>query len=173
MSNESPSVWTRIRAALDPIARRYNLYTAYRVSQDEFVGTWTGTVDEFRERLGDAGYVPQYLSAAKSHPESERPWDADEDLHDLSYRHVPDRHPGAVENTGLEAWRPVDCQYHVHLIRGDVFSHYELRPDFFRPTPLAVERLAEHYRPTYDGGGRPRATWTYLRGVTDLELIDG
>lgn len=160
-----PSAWTQLRAALDPIARRYNLYTAYRVEWPEHVGTVDGMdVETARWFLDDVGYVPQFLSAAKAWPESEQPWSND-DLHDLSYRRVPERHPSEAYDTELEYWPSGLCQYHVHVFVRDgvayFFSHYELRPDFLRPYP-SIPRLREHYRPTYGE--------TYLRGVTDLEL---
>jgi len=56
-------------------------------------------------------------------------------------------------------------QFHVHLWHRDgrveVFSHYELRPDVFRPT-FDLERLREHYRPAW---GK-----TYHPGVGEFDL---
>lgn len=159
------SGWTLLRAAVDPIARRYNLYTAYRVGWEERIGDVDGMgADAARWYLQDRGYEPQYLSAAKAWPDAGRPW-GDGDLHDLSYRRVPDRHPPRAYGKPLEEWRPADCQYHVHVFVRDggavFFSHYELRPDFFSPA-FSPARLRAHYRPAYGQ--------SYLRGVTDLEL---
>lgn len=154
------STWTRLRAAVDPIVRPYHLYTAYPLGSPEYVGTVLGSVDDVRQLLVEAGYEPQYLSAAKEHPETGQ-------LHDLSYRRVPDEHPEEAEGTAVGTWRPIDCQYHFHAFATadgvDGFSHYELRPDFWSPE-FDVERLEIHYHPTYDDD--------YLRGVTDLDLPD-
>lgn len=144
-----PSAWTRLRAAADPLARRLNAYTAYSLTPDEYVGRIDGDVRAF---LRSHGYEPQYLSAAKRHPETNA-------LHDLSYRRVPTAHPAGVTTALTRNWRPAQCQYHVHVFGHECFSHYELRPDFWPPNP---RRLREHYRPT--------AGSTYLRGVTDLDL---
>lgn len=161
-----PSAWTLARAAVDPIARQYNLYSAYRIGWDEYVGS----VDEMdtetaRWWLRDRGYRPQYLSAAKARPDAERPWEPHE-LHSLSYRRVPDEHPPGAEKSALgTVWSPNQCQYHVHVFETGggmaFFSHYELRPDLFRPLPLNIKRLHTHYRP---GPGE------YLEGVTDLSV---
>lgn len=145
------SAWTRLRAALDPLARRYNLYTAYTIGNSEFVGTMDGTVADAREQLRANGYTPQYLSAAKRLPGTGQ-------LHDLSYRHVPETHPSAWTD---DRFAPSECQYHVHAFATDdavrLFSHYEVRPDTWRPLALRT-----HYRPAYGQ--------TYLRGVTNLEV---
>lgn len=166
-----PSAWTELRAAADPVVRPYNLYTAYPLTRAEHIGTVAGSVDELREFLVDAGYGPQYLSAAKAHPDASQPWTSS-DLHDLSYRRVPAEHPPATIHDGemlriAREFRPAECQYHVHAFgRGGVlecYSHYEVRPDFLRPS-ISIRRLQTHYRPEY--------AQDYLRGVTDLELPD-
>lgn len=161
-----PSTWTELRGAIDPLVRPFDLYTAYPLSEKERIGTTpTGPkgVDRARRRLRDRGYEPQYLSAAKRHPRTGQ-------LHDLSFRRVPHEHPFEIlkpdaEAFAIQSWRPAECQYHVHVFDlGDVldwFSHYELRPDFFKPD-LDVVRLTTHYRPRYGE--------EYLRGVTDLGL---
>lgn len=156
------SAWTRLRAAVDPIARQYNAYTAYTISQAEHVGTYHGPLGEFRRILQHEGYEPQYLSAAKRHPGTNQ-------LHDLSYRKVPDRHPADTITGNWMAdiafdWQPEACQYHVHAFAVEedvisVYSHYELKPDLWPPNPT---RWRIHYTPTPGE--------TYLRRVTDLEL---
>lgn len=166
-----PSAWTRLREAADPLARSIGLYTAYTLPESEYVGsvdrlsvdpyTPTLTFADLRDYLAAHGYEPQYLSAAKRHPETGS-------LHLLSVRRVPDEHPEAVAGTALSDHPPGACQYHVHVCPGpvdgqyDLFSHYELRP-----LPMAVAgescreavaRSARHYRPQ----------GAYLQGVTDL-----
>lgn len=155
-----PSDWTKLRAWFDPIARRFNYYTAYELPADEHVRTvdFSGGVDGFREHLRGMGYEPQYLSAAKRHPETG-------ELHDLSYRSVPQSHPEAAQGKEIyDHFNPGQCQYHVHAweIEGSVWigSHYETRPDFFGPS-VSLRRQLTHYRPGPE---------TYLIGVTDLNL---
>jgi len=161
-----PSAWTHLRAAVDPLVRPYHLYTAYPLTDAEHIGTVAGeSIRDARRALGMAGYEPQYLSAAKRHPETGA-------LHDLSYRKVPDIHPvfDPIVSGGLKPYDAEQCQLHVHAF--DVpdgvafYSHYELRPDL-RPVAgetigEAYRRLRTHYRPEYGD--------TYLRGVTDLPL---
>ena len=158
-----PSPWTRLRAAVHPHARRLlGLYEAYPLNQEEYVGTLGNgyTLADARHYLRQNGYTPQYLSAAKRHPQTGA-------LHDLSYRRVPTRHPPAALDTALEArFAPAACQYHAHVFQtadgGPVFySHYEARPDPLRPA-VDLARLRTHYRPTTGE--------TYLEGVTDLQL---
>lgn len=145
-----PSAWTRLRAALDPLARRVNLYTAYDIGHDEYVGAFDAEMGlaDVRHSLRQNAYEPQYLSAAKRLPGTGQ-------LHDLSYRRVPTTHP---EAWSVDRYAPSDCQYHVHVFESAdggplAFSHYEVRP-FADPR--------EHFRPTYGS--------TYLRGVSDLDL---
>lgn len=154
-----PSAWTSLRGAVDPIVRPYNLYTAYELSEAEYIGSATGQLPGPRGFLQRNGYEPQYLSAAKRHPETGQ-------LHELSYRRIPDAHPPPVIPTPLLEWEPSDCQYHVHVFERnplvfDFFSHYELKPDLL---PFDLERLETHYGPRY---GKD-----YLRGVTDLTIPD-
>ena len=155
------SLWTDIRAAADPFARRLGGYTAYRLSTMEYVGRvrYPLGVHDARDHLESKGYEPQALSAAKRHPNTGA-------LHDLSYRRVPEEHPdGADGATIADAYDPDECQLHVHVFETagwlEWFSHYELRPDVFRPS-FSYDRLAEHFRPTPGE--------TYLRGVTDLSF---
>lgn len=171
-----PSTWTIARAGFDPLARRFGQYSAYTLSHDEYLGAMDPqfTVRDARAYLEQNAYEPQYLSAAKALPGSSWPYPPDE-LHELSYRHVPTRHPPESLGTRLEAeFRPEGCQYHVHVFDSDdcgplIFSHYEPRPDFFEPT-FDLYRLRRHYRPTYDRPQVPAGEWTYLRGVTDLDI---
>lgn len=154
-----PSAWTRFRAAVNPLARRLGLYTAYPLGTPEHIGTVEQSMDEARSFLDHCGYEPQWLSAAKRHPRTDQ-------LHDLSYRRVPNQHPSEATGTRLaREFEPQECQYHTHWFHDlegiEVFSHYELRPDFWRPT-LSLIRLRKHYRPAYGT--------EYLLGVTDLEL---
>jgi hypothetical protein len=153
--------WTRLRGALNP-ALPDGWYTAYDLGAAEHVATTRLSVPALRETLRMGGYERQRLSAAKRHPQTGQ-------LHDLSMRRVPDEHPDAVRGTRITAWPARACQFHVHAFRLDtdtlgpvtwVGSHYELRPDFFRPRP-SVQRLHEHYKPEYGQ--------TYHRGVTDVE----
>lgn len=165
-----PSAWTRLRLAVDPLVRPF-LYTAYRIGLDEFVGAMEPDldIDDARHYLRQNGYEPQYLSAAKYLPGPDR------QPHELSYRRVPTKHPPQAHDTRLEAeFTPESCQYHVHVFHSNdsgplFFSHYEPRPDLFAPT-FDVHRLRTHYRPTWDYPHAPRFEWTYLRGITDLQL---
>lgn len=155
-----PSVWTYLRAALNPVARRYGQYTAYALSPNEAVGAIHGfDVDDARHYLRQNGYEPQYLSAAKRHPETGQ-------LHDLSYRRVPSKHPALIVNERLARdFRPEQCQFHVHVFDRDGstewFSHYEARPDLLEPS-FDPTRLRTHYRPTYGQD--------YFQGLTDLDI---
>lgn len=160
-----PSRWTRLRAHLDSVARLFGGYTAYTLSREEYIGSvyLPGGARDAYTFLTKNGYEPQYLSAAKRHPETGA-------LHELSMRNVPERHPPATVTDDWMAdiafhYNPSECQYHVHVFEHDgiveYFSHYELRPDVFGPS-FSVGRLREHYRPEYGE--------TYLRGVSDLGL---
>lgn len=146
-----PSAWTYFCSLINPIARELGYYTSYRLHASEYIGTlYDYTVEDARVFLRDNNYTPQYLSAAKKHPESGL-------LHDLSYRKIPKHHPLGAEGTPLESYDPESCQLHVHCFWHtggiDVFSHYETRP---------LAHPLEHYRPTHGD--------SYLRGVTDLHL---
>lgn len=166
----TPSAWTQLRAAVDPFTRRtLGLYSAYSLTSEEYIGTAHRSFPDLKATLEAAGYTPQKLSAAKRHPESGK-------LHLLSMRRVPDLHPfDPILGTGLKEWDGNQCQFHLHAFATDVsgfydiFMHYELRPDFFRPT-FNPERLREHYRPQYDFDHVDREKWTYLRGIQDPAL---
>lgn len=156
-----PTAWTELRAAVDPIVRPYNLYSAYPLDEREHIGAMVGDVEAARELLVDEGYEPQYLSAAKRHLETDQ-------LHDLSYRRVPSEHPAAAAGTRLTStFEPAECQHHIHVFDlGDVlgwFIHYEARPDFLEPS-VSIERLQTHYRPVWGQD--------YLLGNPDFEVPD-
>lgn len=155
-----PSFWTRLRAFLNPLARENGFYTAYTLSQNEYVGRIHGfDVSDATGFLKQHGYEPQTLSAAKKHPETGQ-------LHDLSYRRVPAKHPELLVHEPLcRTFRPEECQYHVHAWQTgewmEFFSHYETRPDVFKPS-FSLERIRTHYRPTYGT--------EYFQGITDVDL---
>jgi len=167
----TPTAWTRLRAAVDPFTRKtFGLYAAYPLTSQEYIGTVKrADIDA----LADKGYEPERLSAAKRHPSSGR-------LHVASLRRVPSAHPSAAEGTALASYLSNQCQYHVHAFPTDAdgfydcFSHYELRPDL-RPVAgetwsEAFDRMAAHYRPTWDRPYIDMNNWSYLRAVTDLTL---
>lgn len=157
-----PTPWTELRALANPIARLFGYYTAYPLDPNEYLGTADLTLDSALSILWRYGYQPQWLSAAKRHPETNR-------LHDASYRRVPNEHPKAAAGRRLVTdFEPKQCQFHVHLFEledgVEFYSHYEARPDFVRPD-ISLGRLRTHYRPQWGE--------TYLQGVTDLELDKG
>jgi hypothetical protein len=90
-----PSIWTKLRIAASPIARRFNQYTAYTVRDAERIGAIQEDVSGTRDYLREEGYEPQFLSAAKKHPKTSQP-------HDLSYRRIPDNHPPGADGKLLE-----------------------------------------------------------------------
>ncbi len=154
-----PSIWTKFRIAVNPIARRFNQYTAYTIRDPERIGAIQEDVPGTREYLRACGYEPQFLSAAKKHPQTGQP-------HDLSYRRVPDSHPpGTGDKLIAENFRPQECQFHVHAFhvadQMQLFSHYEARPDLLSPE-VDISRLRTHYRPEYGQ--------EYIRGISDLEI---
>lgn len=146
-----PTPWTELRAALDPFTRRFGYYTAYRLHPAEFIGdgVFQHGIPSAARWLRSMGYRPNWVSAAKRHPETGQ-------LHDLSYRKIPDSHPPNLDEKRITDFGPAQCQFHVHAFdmgeRIEFFSHYETRPIMGWT----------HYRPEYNS--------TYLRGVTDLDL---
>lgn len=157
--SEIHRAWAGLMARIDPMARRVGLYTAYPLPPAELIASEpTEAVSTFlHERLTPAGYHTQWLAATKYHPETG-------EIQDASCRRVPDTHPD-IDSRLTRNWSPDQCQFHVHLWnvgdRVEVFSHYELRPDVFRPT-IDIGRLREHYRPAWGA--------TYLPGVSDEEV---
>lgn len=151
----------RTLPALDPYTRQYlDSYVAYQLSRDEYVTNVTFySLADAKEWLYTIGYEPQYLAAAKRHPD-DPDW-----IEALSFRKVPTQHP-PVDARITRRWDPKQCQYHVHLFdtggtQFELFSHYELRPDFFRPT-FNLERLDTHYNPVYGED--------YLKGVASPNI---
>jgi hypothetical protein len=137
--------------AINPIARRLGGYTAYTLSEREYVGTVENDSDlqtVLRSRgYGDAPRVLGIrLQATKLHPESG-------DVHDWALRKVS----------------PVDesMQYHIHGWQSsagtEIFSHYEYRPDLAALSGESQSeresRLRTHYRPTWGTD--------YIRGKRD------
>ena len=133
---------------LDPYLRKVNLYSAYTLSEDEFIGNAKTVTDDYYivYELKERGYEElSLLEAAKKHPETG-------EVHHDSFRRVDPESP---------RW-----QWHIHLWGTDgayaeVYSHYELRPDFRligdESVSEAIERLRTHYRPNHGE--------EYLRGV--------
>lgn len=145
--------------AADPIASRFNKYTAYTIEEKEYIGTIEESIYGVRDYLIDQNYEAQRLSAAKKHHETGQP-------HELSYRRVPTEHPDETEGKQVETkFEPEQCQFHVHAFAIDdafeLYSHYETRPDFLSPS-LELNRLQTHYRPDHGE--------TYLLGVADLDI---
>ena len=152
-----PTLFTRLRGAADPLARRVGHYTAYTLN-DELVGYADEPIEAVAAELRSLSYEPNPLSAAKRHP-------ATGELHHYSLRRIDpdDRHR----------------QYHVHLWPSsgeaptEVHSHRELRPDPSRVEgetwSEAVERMRTHYRPgdTYEPREAGEAAATLLDHPAD------
>ena len=138
----------QLKKRLNPVAQKVGLYTAYRLDESEYVGAahsaWSA-----KAQIEDSDYESPpnvagiQLSAAKEHPH----WD---ELYDLTYRKVDPDNP---------RW-----QWHIHLwlcgseykdvnVYYEIFSHYEMRPDFKKidgeDTAEMLGRLQIHYRPEY------------------------
>lgn len=128
----------------------FDKYVAYPLREAEYVGSVRKPVEEVRTDLVDLGYEFGYLSSLKYH------WETD-DPDQGSYRRI---------DPANERW-----QWHVHLFeRGDsveLSSHYEYRPDVRRIAGEThserIERLREHYRPTWNVGN-PDGEPTYFLG---------
>jgi len=148
-----PSLYTRLRAAADPLARSLGHYSAYTL-RGERIGVTGHTRRAAEAALRERGYEPSPLGleAAKQHPDDGR-------LHVLALRRVDPDHPRR--------------QYHVHGFTHpdgiELHSHYELRAD---PWPVGGGswgdvrgRLRDHYRAEWG------ATWgdgvTYIPGGVD------
>ena len=149
-----PSPWRRrLLPALDRLLGAVGLYAAYELHPGESVGTVrpSGGVDDVRAHLLERGYERSRLAALKYHPGTGA-------REAGSLRRVDPDHPRR--------------QWHVHLFVRDggaveLFSHYEYRPD---PRPLAgesvrecVERLREHYRPTWGTAWTDETTYAVGR----------
>lgn len=89
--------WEVIRRSLLPqlnrFARREGLgYAAYKLTEEEFIGTYPQTPEEFEERLEELGFERQLLSA---------------------FKYAPD----GREEVGSWAWRPSQLsRYQLHVI---------------------------------------------------------
>lgn len=134
---------------IDPIARKFGLYTSYELSEKEYVGD--ANPSTVVETLQEAGYEapPTFLgvplAASKTHPETKT-------THDVTLRKINPKRPRS--------------QWHIHIWfiedTAEVFSHYEYRPDI---EPIAGEswidmksRLKTHFKPEWGTD--------YLRGVS-------
>ena len=133
----------RLIGRLDPYTRKVGYYTAYSLSESEYITT----VESIEPT--ELGYEVNNLSAVKTH------WDTgNQDIG--SYRKVDPKSP---------KW-----QFHIHTFATsagiDVTSHYELRPDFRllegESIGDAKNRLERHYRPQKD---------EYLEGVACEEIL--
>ncbi|MFW5896310.1 MAG: hypothetical protein ACOCUA_02890 [archaeon] len=145
---------------VDRLAQQVGQYAAYQLDEREFVGTVTEVDDAegVASLLEEYGYEHGGLAALKYHPETGAPDEG-------SYRKVdPDR----------PRW-----QWHVHLWSSDdgveVYSHYEFRPDL-RPvagesTLECLDRLREHYDPTWDVNADDEEA-TYLLGEACDDVHD-
>lgn len=148
---EIPQVFrSSILPHIDKYSREYlGLYTAYEVSEKEFVFETNRDLEELKKNLKNIGYDYNFLAATKKHPKL--------DIVDSgSFRRVPDTHPEKLHNDSElhRNWNPNQCQYHIHIFElGDgnkqVSCHYELRPDLSTPE-FSVNRMKSHYRPDWD-----------------------
>jgi len=153
----------QLKKRLNPVAQKVGLYTAYALDKTEFVGVvadpWKTQAElEQRGYESPPNIMGVQLTAAKTHPH----WDR---VHDLTLRRIdPDN----------RRW-----QWHIHMwLRGgdnkrqahhyEIFSHYEMRPDFKRidgeDTAEMLGRLQIHYKPTWGD--------TYLLGKADPVVKD-
>jgi hypothetical protein len=140
---------------IDPIARKFGLYTSYELDAKEYIGK--ANPSTVVQRLQEAGYEapPTFLgvplAASKTHPETNT-------THDVTLRKIDPKRPRS--------------QWHIHIWfiedTAEVFSHYEHRPDI---RPIAGEswidmktRLKTHYRPIYGDD--------YLQGVASNAVVE-
>lgn len=137
---------SRLLYKIDWGADKIGMYTSYEVQANELVGSTDRDIKDVITRLREIGYKYNSISAAKQHAESGN-------LETASFRSVPEEHPDLNQETQITSnWRPIDCQYHVHLFevddRVEITSHYELRPDILNPE-FSSDRLRTHYRPEW------------------------
>lgn len=142
-------------------------YTSYALTEQEYLGTYDGSLADVRAELRDRGYHYQLFAATKQHP--------DRDQRDSgSFARIPDRHPSEADGTGLDGLNPRECQYHVQLFADgetvELYGHYEVHPYPWEPTWDIKRPYPRHYYPTWDSPDRDRSEWTYLRGVTDSRI---
>ena len=140
-----------IMSVLDPYVEEVDLYTAYELHPDEFIGEVAIPHEEIT--LRPFGYSPHHLAAAKYHPYSGQ-------LDGSSWRKIDTENP---------RW-----QWHIHLwdtsSEGtEISSHYEYRPDVRLLADESVHdmanRLEEHYSPKWDTNYPPEEA-TYFVGKT-------
>ena len=151
--------WNHLLAAIDgPLRKATGLYTAAQLRPRELVAVRQEPLAETIAWLKDEGYRANPLAAAKYHPAPHTAVDHG------SYRYVPTEHPD-LDRKIVDEWEPNQCQYHVHVWPNtdgiEVYSHYEVRPDFLRPRP-SLHRLRSHYRPEYGE--------TFIMGLTNLDV---
>ena len=123
-----------------------DMYSAYSLSEEEYIGRFDGNLKEARGALSEKGYKYNMLGAKKLHPETEK-------VDDGSFRNLdPD------DNSK---------QWHVHIWETDngvqFFSHYEYKPEPWRPIDIA--RPFEHYRPDY---GETYIQGQHSRGIKEV-----
>jgi len=170
----APTFQTRLKGLLDKYTPD-SLYTAYELSDEEYIGSFGVPVDRVAVKLHKAGYrsLPTVfgilLSAAKRHPETGK-------LHDVTRRKVPRstaekaRTDELTRDTDLADYDYERLQFHVHLFDTpdgtDVFSHLELRSDLHpvgtEDWSEAIGRLMIHYS--------PRHGKEYLQGASEPKL---
>ena len=143
---------------IDKYAQKIGQYAAYRLSQDEYIGTMEHS-DQAEETIKAQGYEYSGLAALKYHPVTGK---ADNG----SYRKVLTDYPVWLSKSSpLRDFDPNELQYHVHLWEREygveVFSHFEVVPDLSTPKP-SLKRNKTHYRPTHGE--------TYLRGKSCKEI---
>jgi len=128
-----PRLQHRLRQTIGGVADAVlpgRFYAVFRLKSPEFVGTLDLDVADLPARFEEHAYSYCPVAAKKLHPETGQPDDG-------SYRRID----------------PVNSakQWHVHVFdRPDgveVFSHYELRPEPWRP--LDLRRPVEHYWPEW------------------------
>ena len=125
---------------LDPIARKFGLYTSYTLDESEFLGKASKESVNLLEFVGWEAPPTMFgisLEAAKKHPETGM-------VHTNSLRKIVQNNP---------KW-----QYHLHVfpVNAQTVSlacHKELRPDFTQiageTLPEMKTRLERHFRPEY------------------------
>jgi len=140
-------------------------YTAYEITEKEYIGRFEGSRSQLVDQLKERGYHYQLFAAEKQ---------LDGEVDVGSYSRIPDRHPEAVHKTALDGRPPKECQYHVHLFEKDdhiaVYGHYEIHPYPWIPTWDWTRPYPQHYLPTWDRTDTPREKWTYLRGIADKRI---
>lgn len=149
-----------LKAELDSFTRPFGIYLAYQLDHSEYVGRgWfpAGLHDLYVYLTESNEYEPTHFEAAKYHPDTG-------DLHELSLRRIDACNP---------RW-----QWHIHCWSlpdrtgsFELYSHYELRPDPFpidkESITTMINRLQEHYRPTY---GETYRQGEHCDVITELSL---